>query len=164
MKRGFRRDGEPIHTIVITDEAVFGQVSPSAFVRFYNTLNDDREDLIFSGILAGATEGYVQAINQIGGFDVKVQGADWNIVLREFAQVAVDSAEREELFLTKHPVVEDIYIELYQNGVLIQPPEDDQWYYVDGRNSLLVEGLPEGEYELHVTYPIRSGVVAGPLD
>ena len=160
---GFRRPDSPIHSIVVTDEAVRGDVSPEAFINWYRSLDEHPPNRQFSGILdLRATGGYVSAINQIGGVVRDVSIADWEELLQDFANRARSSAEQREFFLTQMPVPETLSVEVRPaelgDDVTTAPLDEDLWFYIPDKNSVVlqIEELPEGDYRTFLRYDVRT--------
>ena len=158
---GFRRERAPIHAIVITDEDDQSGVSLNDFVRRFRSLTDMPNDRSLSAIVdPGDGDTYPTAVALLGGVLVDIHDADYTRVLDQFARSVVDSAKQSEFYLSGLPVVDTITIRLVDEvseEVEGSLGSIEGWTYDATSNAvLLLEPLDPGEFEVRVTYDLRS--------
>ena len=160
IRYGFRRDSAPIHAVVITDEEDRSEIGKDDFVRFYQSLTDSPDDRTFSGILdTSQTPSYVAASREIGGVVVDVRDGDYHEVLAQFADMIIASAEQKAHHLTCWADEDTLVVRVLGGGPDYDPvPAETTWRYDPVENAVLIptEALPEGAFEVAVTYDVRS--------
>ena len=156
----FRRQGVPIHTIVIADSPNRSHMSENEFVEFYSRLTRDPDDRTFSGIVDPTlTTEFIAASRAIGGVMVDVREGNYGEVLAQFADTIIASAEQRAYHLSRPAEEATLEVRVLGGGPNYDPvPAETGWRYDLVRNAVVIptEALPEGAFEVTATYDVRS--------